>query len=102
MLTPAFLFYKSHPILVIHFCHNPCLTLKTLLLGMVIVNIKCICIANPGCDLLLTEKRLSLSTLLLYSMPTLMLEGINKLIEVSLVKSLAHHDESPWNVVVPI
>ena len=40
MLTPAFLFYKAHPILIIHFCHNPRLTFKVLLLGMVIVNIK--------------------------------------------------------------
>ena len=47
MLTPAFLFYKAHPILIIHFCHNPRLTFKVLLLGMVIVNIKSVLAIDP-------------------------------------------------------
>ena len=102
MLTPAFLFYKAYPIPIIHFSHNPCLAFKAWLLGMVIMYIKRIMTINPVCDILLTKKRYALSALLLYSMPTLMFESVNKLIKVSLVKSLAHHDESPWNVVVPI
>ena len=102
MLSPAFLFYKAYPILVIHFCHNPCLAFKTLLLGVVIVHVKSIFVTNLGCDLLLTQKRRPLSALLLNSMPSFVLEGINKLIKISLVKSLAHHDKSSWDIVVPI
>jgi uncharacterized membrane protein SpoIIM required for sporulation len=54
MLSPAFLFYKAYPILVIHFCHNPCLAFKALLLGVVLCTLKIIFMTNLGYDLLLT------------------------------------------------
>ena len=53
-LAATLLSDQADTILVIHFGDNPCLTFKTLLLGMIIVNIEGILAPDPGCDLLLT------------------------------------------------
>ena len=39
---------------------------------------------------------------MLNGMPTFMLEGVDQLVEIALVKAFAHYDISPWDVVVAV